>query len=185
MATKPTRTAMGISDDDFELPLVKCTKMDVFNALFVHHPADEPYKDGLLKLQTWILNFAEEQVKPLRESELFTEDQVEEIKKKYSVISPITLTLYTHWLQMEQFIKMTDSEKEKHMLERLPDRFKARFRGNAACRSAREETPDEEAAKAAMESEEETRPPLNIEQVIKDLQSDNPPDYIKRFIEGM
>ena len=136
-------------DAEIELPLVKLTKTDVLGALFVHIENEgESYKDALLKLQTWIINFAEEQVRPLRESGYFTDDEIEKIKKKSCVISPITLTLYIHYLQMESFVRMTDSEKEKYLLERIPDRFKARFKGNAACRNAREVMPEEEAEKA-------------------------------------
>lgn len=132
---------------DIELPLVKLTKTDVLGALFVHTDnVKELYRDALLKLQTWIINFAEEQVRPLKESGCFLDDEIETIKKKSCVISPITLTLYIHWLQMESFVKMTDSEKEKYLLEKIPDRFKARFKGNAACRNAREVKPEEEAA---------------------------------------
>lgn len=169
---------------DIELPLVKCTQSDVYGSLFVNSPNDETYRDGLLKLQTWILNFAEEQVRPLRDSGMFTEEQLVEVKRRYSVISPITLTLYYHWLQAEQFIKMTDSEKEKWMLDKLPDRFKARFRGNAACRNAREVSSDESSGKDT-DSAADVTAPIGIEQVVRDLQSDNPPEYIKKFLEGV
>ena len=119
-------------DTAIDLPLVNIDKTDVLGALFVHtNNVGELYHDALLKLQTWILNFAEEQVSPLRESGCFTEDEVEQIKKRICVISPITLTLYLHWLQMEEFAK-------------LPDQFKARYKGNAACRNAREVSADEE-----------------------------------------
>ena len=131
-------------DDGFELPLVKLTKEDVYGALFVHSRTDETYRDSLLKFQTWIMNFAEEQIRPLRETGDFSEAELEKIRQKSSVISPITLTLYLHWLQMEQFMKLPDSEKERYLLEKLPDRFKARFKGNASCRKAREILPEEE-----------------------------------------
>ena len=85
-------------DAEIELPLVKLSKEDVYGALFVHTgDAKDLYKDALLKFQTWIVNFSEEQVKPLRESGCFTEDEIEQIKKKSCVISPITLTLYIHY----------------------------------------------------------------------------------------
>ena len=125
-------------DTAIDFPLVKITKQDVLGALFVHFPQDELYHDALLKLQTWILNFAEEQVKPLRECDMFTEEDVEDIKKKYCVISPLTLTLFLQYVQMEQFIKLSDVEKEAFLLHRMPERFKARFAGNAANRDARE-----------------------------------------------
>ena len=111
------------------------------------HDFGETLRDGVLKIETWIMNFAEEQIAPLRESGELNEEEIDEIKKKMCVISPITLTLYTHWLQMESYIKMPDSEKEKELLKKVPDRFKARYRGNAANRQARETTPDEEIAK--------------------------------------
>lgn len=126
------------NDNFIELPLVKLTKEDVYGAMFTYHKPSELYKDALLKFQTWIMNFAEEQVKPLRDSGLFTDEEVEQIKAKQCVISPMTLTLYAHWLQMEEFVRMSNSEKEKHLLSRLPDRFKARYKGNASCRNARE-----------------------------------------------
>lgn len=134
-------------DTDIDLPLVNIEKKDVLGALMVH--TDNPkemYRDALLKLQTWIMNFAEEQVAPLRDSEQFTEDELEQIKRKCCVISPITLTLYLHWLQMEAFSKMSDAEKERVLLEKLPDIFKARYKGNASCRNAREVSPEEELA---------------------------------------
>ena len=147
----------SVSDDmAIDLPLVKLEKEDVYGALFVHTDnMDELYQDALRKLQIWIMNYAEEMVKPLRECGEFSEDEIEAIRKKSCVISPITLTLYLHWLQIESFSKMTDSEKERYLLEKIPDRFKARFKGNAACRNAREVPPEEEASNAESESEEE------------------------------
>ena len=134
-------------DTEIELPLVKMTKQDVLGALFVYTDnVDEMYKDALLKLQTWIINFAEEQVSPLRESGQFSEEEIEEIKKSSCVISPITMALYLHWLQMEEFIKQPDSKKEELLLQKFPDRFKARYKGNEACRNARETIPEDDDA---------------------------------------
>ena len=82
----------------------------------------------------------------MRDSGQFTDDEIEDIKRKICVISPITLTLYIHWLQMESYIKMSDPEKEKMLLEKITDRFKARYKGNASNRQAREPSPDEEVA---------------------------------------
>ena len=45
---------------------------------------------------------------------------------------------------MEAFQKLPDSEKERILLEKVPDQFKARYKGNASCRNAREVSPDEE-----------------------------------------
>lgn len=138
----------SMEDTAIDLPLVNIDKTDVLGALFVHTDnMDELYHDALLKLETWIINFAEEQIAPLRDSGCFSESELEQIKKKTCVISPITLTLYLHWLQMEEFTRLTDSEKEKRLLEKLPDQFKARYRGNAACRNAREVSLEEELAK--------------------------------------
>lgn len=141
---------------DIELPLVKIGSSDVLGALFVSSSnEEETLADSLLKLQTWIVNFAEEQVKVLRDSELIPEEEIEEIKRKICVISPITLTLYLQWLQMESFCRMPDSEKERYMLEKMPDRFRARFRRNLACRNARETSSDNEAVAEAEESDVE------------------------------
>lgn len=132
---------------EIDLPLKNVIEGDVYGALLVNGPSNETFKDGILKLETWIMNFAEEQIAPLRECGEFTEDEIEAIKKKCCVISPLTLSLYCYWLQMEDYIKMPDSEKEKILLEKIPDRFKARFKGNAANRQAREITIEEETAK--------------------------------------
>lgn len=142
-----------IDGGDIELPLVNITEGDVYGALLVHTSHTETFKDGILKLQTWIMNFSEEQITPLRESGKFTDAELEDIRKKVCVISPMTLALYIHWLQMESFIKMTDSEKERVLLEKIPDRFKARYKGNASNRQARETTAEEEAEKAIGETE--------------------------------
>lgn len=132
------------NDIAIELPLVNIRQEEVLGALFViTKNANELYKDALLKLQTWIMNYAEEMVKPLRDCDDATEDLIEAIKGKTCVISPITLALYIHRLQLDNFSKMTDSEKERYFLERLPDRFKARYKGNATCRFARETNPEE------------------------------------------
>lgn len=145
------------SDDmDIELPLVKISREDVYGALFVHmNNMGELYHDALMKLQTWIMTYAEEVVKPLRESGKFTDAYIDSLKKKTCVISPLTLTLYLHWLQMEQFAKMTDSEKEKILLEKIPDRFRARYKGNASCRNAREVAQEEESTDDGGQSEAE------------------------------
>lgn len=143
-------------DMDIELPLVKVSKEDVYGALFVHaNNMGELYHDALMKLQTWIMTYAEEVVKPLRESGKFTDEYIDSLKRKTCVISPLTLTLYLHWLQMEQFAKMTDSEKEKMLLEKIPDRFRARYKGNAACRNAREVSQEEESIDEGGQSEAE------------------------------
>lgn len=148
----------SIADAEIELPLVKLTKEDVYGALFVHsNSAKETFKDILLKLQTWVVNFAEEQVRPLRESGCFTDDEIEGIRRKACVISPITLTLYIQWVQMEYFLKLPDSAKERYLLEKMPDRFKARFRGNASSRNARELLPDEEMGSSKDEDSKEAR----------------------------
>ena len=107
-------------DTSIDLPLVNIEKTDVLGALFVHTDNhQELYHDALLKLQTWIINFAEEQIVPLRDSNCFTEEEIDDIKKKMCVISPITLTLYLHWKQMEDFSRLPDSEKERILLEKL------------------------------------------------------------------
>lgn len=140
-------TESCVDEMEIELPLVNLSPTDVYGALFVHTSNQkELYRDALMKLQTWIMNYAEAVVKPLRDSGAFSEEYVEGIKKKSCVISPLTLTLYLHWLQMEQFCKKPDSEKERYFLQKIPDRFKSRYKGNAACRNAREVSPDEETA---------------------------------------
>lgn len=143
-------------DMDIDLPLVKVSKEDVYGALFVHtNNMGELYHDALMKLQTWIMTYAEEVVKPLREFGKFTDAYIDSLKRKTCVISPLTLTLYLHWLQMEQFAKMTDSEKEKILLEKIPDRFRARYKGNASCRNAREVSQEEETTGEEGQSETE------------------------------
>lgn len=132
---------------EIELPLVNATEENVLDVIMSCHDYGESIRDGVLKIETWIMNFAEEKISHLRELGILSESEIEEIKKKMCVISPLTLTLYTQWIQMNAYIKMTDSENEKELLKKLPDRFKARYRGNAANRQARETTPDEESAK--------------------------------------
>lgn len=145
-------------DAAIELPLVKLDKEEVFRALFVYSSnVEDLYQDALLKLQTWIVNYAEEMVKPIRDSSVFTEDEVEAIKKKTCVISPLTLTLYLFWLQKENFSKMTDVKKEKLLLAKCPERFKARYWGNAASRNAREPSEEEDLQRSKPESTKTSR----------------------------
>ncbi|MBO6031833.1 MAG: hypothetical protein J6Q22_10370 [Prevotella sp.] len=145
MSTKnPDNEFAAMEDTSIDLPLVNITKRDVLGALFVETDTLETFHDAILKLQTWIINFSEEQVTPLRESGCFTEEEIEVIKEKAKVISPITLTLYLQWLQMERFSQLSYSEKERMLLEKIPDRFKARYKGNISCRNAREISPEEE-----------------------------------------
>ena len=144
-ADEKKKVMQSVDDTAIDLPLVNIDKTDVLGALFVNTDnVGELYHDALLKLQTWVINFTEEQIAPLRDSGCFSDDELEKIRKNICVISPITLTLYLHWLQMEEFSKLPDSEKEKRLLEKLPDQFKARYKGNASCRNAREVSPDEE-----------------------------------------
>lgn len=132
-------------DTSIDLPLVNIDKADVLGALWVHtNNMGELFHDAIQKLQLWIMNFTEEQIAPLRESGCFTEDELSQFSKTICVVSPITLTLYLHWLQMEEFSKLPDSEKERILLSKLPDQFKARYKGNASCRNAREVSQDEE-----------------------------------------
>ena len=151
-AEEINRKSLEIDDGEIELPLINITEGDVYGALLVHTSYNETFNDSILKLQTWIMNFSEEQIAPLRDSGKFTDDELEDIKKKICVISPMTMALYIHWLQMESFIKLPDSEKEKILLEKIPDRFKARYKGNASNRQAREVSSTEEAEKIVSES---------------------------------
>lgn len=151
-----TKVVQKSDDMDIELSLVNIRKEDVYGALFVHtQKSGELYHDALMKLQTWIMNYAEEVVKPLRESGKFTDEYIDLLKKKTCVISPLTLTLYIHWIQIDQFSKMPDSEKERILLEKLPDRFRARYKGNASCRNAREVSQEEESIDDGGQSEAE------------------------------
>jgi hypothetical protein len=161
---------------EIELPLVNVTEENVLDVIMSCHNYSESLRDGILKIETWIMNFAEEQIAPLRESGCLSEDEIDEIKKKMCVISPITLTLYTHWCQMEMFIKMPDSEKEKELLNKAPDRFKARYKGNAANRQARETSTDEEIAKT-----EEVQ--VNNAEDLKKRQSMTFLEFLKEFGE--
>lgn len=129
---------------EIELPLVNATEENVLDVIMSCHDYGESIRDGVLKIETWIMNFAEEKISHLRELGILSESEIEEIKKKMCVISPLTLTLYTQWIQMNAYIKMTDSENEKELLKKVPDRFKARYRGNASNRQARETTIEEE-----------------------------------------
>lgn len=147
------RKISEIDGGEIELPLVNMTEGDVYGALLVHTSHNETFKDAILKLQTWIMNFSEEQIAPLRDSGKFSDAELEDIRKKVCVISPMTMALYIHWLQMESFIKMPDSEKEKILLEKIPDRFKARYKGNASNRQAREVSPEEDTEKSVQTSE--------------------------------
>lgn len=127
-------------DTAIDLPLVNISKTDVLGALFVHTDnSGDLYRKAIDKLQMFIVEFAKEQVAPLRESGCFTEAELELYEKKACVISPLTLALYLHYLQMQVFARLPDSEKERMLLEKLPDQFKARYKGNAACRNAVEE----------------------------------------------
>ena len=165
-------------DDDYEieLPLVNVTEENVLDVIMSCHDLTESLRDGVLKIETWIMNFAEEQIAPLRDSGYLSEEEIDEIKKKMCVISPITLTLYTHWLQMESYIKLPDSEKEKELFKKVPDRFKARYKGNASNRQARDVTADEEIVKT------EERHSDSAEE-LKRRQSMTFVDFLKEFGE--
>jgi hypothetical protein len=130
--------------------------------------------DSILKLQTWVLNYAEEQVCCLRDMSGFAEEDVEAIKRKICVISPLTISLYVHWLQMESYIKMPYSEKERILLEKMPDRFRARYKGNVSCRQARELTEEEISAAKGDETGEDVNADINrqrqsFEEFLKDF----------------
>lgn len=129
-----------MEDTRIDLPLVNISHADVLGALFVHTDnLKDLYRKAIDKLQMFIVEFAKEQVAPLRESGCFTETELELYEKQACVISPLTLALYLHYLQMQVFARLPDSEKERLLLEKLPDQFKARYKGNAACRNAVEE----------------------------------------------
>mgnify|MGYP003289258493 CR=1 FL=1 len=161
-------------DVSFDLPLVKITEADVIQTLLIHTPFTEKMADSILKLQTWVLNYAEEQVCCLRDMPGFVEEEVEAIKRKICVISPLTISLYVHWLQMEAYIKMPYSEKERILLEKMPDRFRARYKGNVSCRQARELTEEEISAAKGDETDEDINADINrqrqsFEEFLKDF----------------
>ena len=149
------KTSDSSEDMAIEIPLVNIKKEDVYGALFVHMDSNAHFSDALMDLQTWIMNYTEEVIQPLRESGRFTEEYIEDLKRKTCVISPLTLTLYLHCLQMDQFAKMSDSEKERVLLGKIPDRFRARYKSNAACRNARDVSPEEENDAEGGQSESE------------------------------
>ena len=68
-----------MEDIEIDLPLVNIDKKDVLGALLVHGENGETMKDSLMKLQTWVMTFADEQVAPLRESGCFTDEEMERI----------------------------------------------------------------------------------------------------------
>lgn len=179
---------MSSNESDFgiELPLIRCTAQDVCGALFPVMPAAEPWKSIFFKLQTWIMNYAEEQIRPLAKAGIMTAEELERLKASVAVISPITVSLYVHCLQEEQFSSKSDMEKERWLLEKVPDRFKARFKGNLSCRNARELTEDEIAARESSTSESlvDERREISLFDVVKDLMQKEPPQYVKEFLSS-
>lgn len=174
-----------ITDElNFQLPLRRMSQFDVCGVLFTLHPVEELWKDAILKLQTWIINFAEEQVAPLRESGEFTDEEIEKIKANSAVISPITVALYSHYMQMEAFAKMSDAEKEKWLLQRLPDRLKARFKGNVSNRNARDATEAEIALAEAGTAENENTGNMHFSlgDVVHQIMGEVQPEYLRTFI---
>jgi hypothetical protein len=127
----------------FDLPIIRVSEEDILGALFVYCPTQEKIEDSVLKLQTWVLNYAEEKVAILRDIEQISDEEVEAIKNKICVISPLTLALYINWVQNRLDKNTLSSERERRFLKKMPDRFKARYKGNAACRQARELTEEE------------------------------------------
>lgn len=157
-------------DFEIELPLVKVAREDVLGALFIYtRDSSELYKDALLKLQTWIINFAEEQVQSAYGDGEENEIARGELKKKIAVISPFTLALYFHWVQLELYAKMSGAEKENYIFEKIPDRFRARFKKNKACRNAREVSPEEETADGELRREEKNRWGLSFAEFLKEV----------------
>lgn len=166
-----------------QLPMRRCTIEDVCGVLFPICPPEDLWKDALLKLQTWILNYAEEQVSVLRECGALSDEEIEKIKSSIAVISPITMTLYAHWVQERGIVKIPDAEKEKWLFDRLPDRFKARFKANEGNRKSREVTAEELAASEEEEKELKAQAGrFTIEDVIADLRAVPQPDYILAMI---
>lgn len=166
-----------------QLPLRRCTIEDVCGVLFPICPQEDLWDDALLKLQTWILNYAEEQVAVLRESGVLTDEEIDKIKSSIAVISPITMTLYAHWVQKSEMEKVPDAEKEKWLFNRIPDRFKARFKVNEGNRKSREVTAEELAEESEAENElkAEARK-FTLDDVVADLRANPQPDYILALI---
>ena len=134
-------------------------------------------------MQTWILNYAEEQVAVLRENGVLSDEEIDKIKSSIAVISPITMTLYAHWVQKREMEKVPDAEKEKWLFNRIPDRFKARFKANEGNRKSREVTAEELAEESEAENElkAEARK-FTLDDVVADLRANPQPDYILALI---
>lgn len=167
-----------------QLPMLRCTLTDVCGVLFAIVPHTESWEVTLEKMQAWIIGeYTESQLDLFRQLNAFSDEDLERLAKALRVISPITLSLYVHKLQAEAFAKMSDAEKERSLLKRIPDRFKPRLKGNQSCRNGREPTAEETDRKmAAAEKAKTPKPPSGIADILKDLLSPNPPQYIKDFV---
>ena len=173
------------TEKDFHLPLRRVSVDDVCKVLFTLQPPEEPWSKSIFFLESWISQFAEEQIETLKEYGEISDKELEKIRQNTAVISPITLPLYAMSKQFDQYAKMSDSYKEERLFEKWPDRLKARFKGNASNRNARDVSDVELAiAKAEQQAEEKNGNDdfHSLGEVVRDLLSDNPPDYIKQIL---
>lgn len=173
------------TEKDFHLPLRRVSVDDICIVLFTLQPPEEPWSKSIFFLESWISQYAEEQIETLKEYGEITEKELSQIRANTAVISPITLSLFAMAKQFDQYIKLSDSYKEERLFEKWPDRLKARFKGNASNRNARDVSEVElaiEKAKKQNEGKEGKENFHSLGEVVRDLLSDNPPCYIKQIL---
>ena len=100
------------TEKDFHLPLRRVSVDDVCRVLFTLQPPEETWIKSIFFLESWISQFAEEQIESLKEYAETSEKEFEKIRVSTAVSSPITLSLYGVAQQFDQYAKLSDAYKE-------------------------------------------------------------------------
>lgn len=178
------------TEDNIEptLPLRGITLQELREALFVNGKASEKMSDTLLKLESGICNYAKKKLLPISAIEGISEDDLARLMENLSVISPFTLMLFLGAEIKRQTAAHKPSlvEMEAKMLEMMPDRFRARYKGNLSNRHSRELTDEESDASSDSAEEVEIQKADNrsFGRVVDDLFKNPRPRYITQYLTG-
>ena len=169
------------------LPLRGITLQELRGALLVNGNTEESLNDTLFSLENYICNLSKNMLLPLTQIDGVSEEDISRIETTITVISPFTLMMFfdNELQRTDDLGKIPYSKKESFLLERFPDKLRARYKRNIADRHARELTEDEsDAGESDAVTEETTSDNRAFGRIVDLLFAKDRPSFFEEFLRG-
>lgn len=158
------------------LPLKGISSLALRGMMFVNG-SDDVLKDTMLKMETYICDAAKRKSLEMYSVDVFPEDDAIGLMDSLSVISPLTVMEFFYAEGLKSMGKeVTPAKMEAFLLDKMPDRFSARYKDNLGNRHARDcdyESSDDDG------HDEDGDDERVFSSVVDDLFADKRPDYIE------